>query len=1824
MPGELFYADTIERTLNSKLGEMVSVLDVSPTAGKGTVDEAPVFSKAYASKIAKGGGVVYVPGAVGAGYRFNLPLNLTGTVPIEFVGEGRASKIFRGAAMPAGKGMIDLTGAKSITFRRLFFDGAVTASAAFDYAAFGSDPAHPLLTTNSMFWLHGAEDITFIDCDFEHTGGYSHYLDARAAKVKGIRFINCRWRNNRPHTIGTGADLSFGSPTGGILYQNQGTGGNRVEDLTVRGCRFARGTGRGVWGHGYGYDTLHTRIHVDHNTFEDYGLNAVIPGNTIGGSVIGNSFRRIGYICSDDTAPSVPKWHPGNKPAAIGGYGVTKLVPYTGNAFVSINGAAINADGYCYGAISGNVIRVPRAGEPEYTEDLIASSGAGQGIILANGADREGASGVTITGNSCDNLSGTAIGLYSARRCYASANLIVVVTTAPAGAPIVIGGLGGGSNQNATDNLVTENMIHYSPATKQAAIVEDDQFRAFTPTDANSVVKNRIIGNEWVFEFKRAPLSNSNTGLHFTTNTSTDTQSRHGIQREGQASDSSSALRVYVQDGGAFGYLHMQLQAYRAIGARGPLLNVSESGPGIVDDEGNPEVRDGVISTGPSVNSPYGNAMITGMVHATGYMAFSDATFWDGRADLLPGPPEADGWALLRWDHLLNRWRQSVEGGGAAGPRIWTDFAAGGGTAGNPAGTNGQVQFNENGAFGASPTFTFTGGPNPKVNVTTTQYYPAIEVYNGYVLSGEGVGFNMMDEPWPADAGRVRLYAGMDGQMYISSNEGPYVPFSAGTPAGSDSQVQFNKDGKFGASGNFVWDEAGQEIAIQTKINTVGLTVFNGFIQAAQGYGISMTAEPPVSEANQVRIYAGVDGTIFKSSNTQAYGPFGNPDGSDSQIQFNRAGNFGASGNLVWDDLGQEIAIQTKPNTVGLTVFNGFIQAAQGYGYTMIDGSTAQPAKSEFGQVRLYADTNGWMYISTNGGDYGPVVNGPAGNDTWIQYNKDGVFWASEHFIYNETIQTMTVDGGVALETLTFTQLTASAGPPPQPPRAPTGKVRMYADTNGLMYISTSTQPYRPLGLSPAGGDGDIQFNDKGAFGANSVFYWNNTLVQLFVATKSDVGGAFDRAGISVSGGWVQSEGGFLTLNAAPTAIQAPSGGVQGAIVNASKYISVTQTPSLAPLADDSLAGKAFLWASSVEISGVPAHYAALSTFVGSESVLCGLAVGTLIAADRVIGYKGIEFVQQATAPPVSTDGRVRVYAKTDGQLWISTNGAAYGPMSLTAAGTTREIQYNKNGAFAASANLIWDEGGILALNGYLQTQAVNNSVQWVMYRTFAPPHVYYVGIDAGENWFLMDATRGGYQSLLVTPVPLASAGPPAVYKPEEVIVASCGWFRGSGGLGFMQMGAEPARSLGGQVRIYANTNNTLYISTNGQPYGPFGGGGTTLPAGPDTSVQYNVGGTAFGGSLDLKWEASGKTLNIGGGSNDTGCRLQTNSTGQVRNPADGSLGPNSVAGDTHWMMHRPWIYIWYMGINTAGRWFVRDAMHSSAGLPNGPDVLTVSGGDINGAGAVVYTPGWFQSIQGFLATGTAYSALDARNGGALVQTLSFARVNTGVTAAPPVSGSSGNGEVKLYANTNGSLYISTAGSAWAVFGAGGGGSGTPGGGNTDIQFNKAGVFGGDGDLSWTAGNPQLGDGGTLDVWSRVRISRSFGNAWQITSQADQYTPNKRQFWIRDETNNTTCLQIVPNVTESAVLVYTAGYFESANGYNGAGYGYDAFRAANGGVFTNSLRAKVYTQIGTYYGSSGPLLTGGDSTQNGCMYHDDSTYTIKVRVGGNWRTVQTY
>jgi hypothetical protein len=715
-----YYSDAVSRSLEEKLGERVSVLDFG-AVGDGVADDRPAFTKAINAVVARGGGAIFVPGSVEVGYRFASALEITSTVPVTLYGEGRSSKIFRDATIASGKGLFDLQNAKKFTLRDLLIDGAVSTSTGLLYSSFGGDPMHSSLTQDTSVWVHGGEDIEFDAVHIEHTGGYAILLDARAVNVSRVRVHGCLLRNNRPHTFGTtSGDVGYGSWTGGILCQNQATGGTtRVSDVTVEGCRFERNTGNCVWQHGYGFTAYHQRFKVDRNTFLDCGLDGILFGNVIGGSAIGNSFRRIGYVCSDDTSAGVPKWLVNLNATALDTSGEVRNVVYSDNDFISINGGCINGDGFAYGTISNNTMRVPRAGTLEYTEDSIASCGPGgvganwcQGIVLGNSQDRDGGTAVQVVGNQMDNLGGTGVGLYSGRNSSAIAN-IIIAPAAPNQPPITLGGVGAGSSQNCTGNVVARNIITYSPASAAPCVSEDAAYRAFAGTDRNTVVGNYVQGNNNAFEFAKDSNSGSGTSEQFTTSATVSSISRHVIQREGSTSGSTSALKIYFQDG-ATAYAHLQLQGYYGVGLRSPLLNVSEAGSG------------GIVTTGNRTGSAFTDAMLTGKVGVDSFIAFRDTSYSSTEANLLGAT-----YALFRWNSSLARWEQSVSV--SAGSRVWTPFSAGA----SVAGANTQIQFNDGGSFGAAADLTFD--KTAKVlTVTGATGTAGVVVASSYIQSAEG------------------------------------------------------------------------------------------------------------------------------------------------------------------------------------------------------------------------------------------------------------------------------------------------------------------------------------------------------------------------------------------------------------------------------------------------------------------------------------------------------------------------------------------------------------------------------------------------------------------------------------------------------------------------------------------------------------------------------------------------------------------------------------------------------------------------------------------------------------------------------------------------------------------------------------------------------------------------------------------------------------------------------------------------------------------------------------------------------------------------------
>lgn len=507
------------RTNLTQLLQAISGIKVSISGGDATAG----LNQAIGQAVNQGGGVVVLPAG---SYTISSPVAIrANSPPIWIIGQGPATILTRSVAMPAGMGMFDIS-SNYVTLSDFVIDGGTTVSVGLQYnlsfatALNLNDPMAPSLTTNTSVWLHGpATNLLIERVRFQHAGGYSVLLDATTGTIDTVDIVTCWLVNNRPTTFGAApGQLIYGSWNGGILAAGDGRTAisGVVNNLRVDGSSFARNTGNCVWSSLYGLTRLHSRFRIVDNDFIDCGLDGIEIGGVTGGTVSENDLRRVGYICSSDSSPSIPRWLAGLNATAIDSSGLVKNVNYEDNSMLSVNGGGIDADGHGQSAMTGNSCRTPYPGEPEYTEDSIAISGVSNsgptayGINMGNSQQNQyGANNVKIAGNQFINLQAGAARLYAARFVNFTENSIVS-PAAPSSPPVIMGPLGAGPNQRCHSNKVSRNDISYSPATPEPCILEDDTFSAFTGGESNAVFGNGpIVTTTAVVEFQKSPTSGS-------------------------------------------------------------------------------------------------------------------------------------------------------------------------------------------------------------------------------------------------------------------------------------------------------------------------------------------------------------------------------------------------------------------------------------------------------------------------------------------------------------------------------------------------------------------------------------------------------------------------------------------------------------------------------------------------------------------------------------------------------------------------------------------------------------------------------------------------------------------------------------------------------------------------------------------------------------------------------------------------------------------------------------------------------------------------------------------------------------------------------------------------------------------------------------------------------------------------------------------------------------------------------------------------------------------------------------------------------------------
>jgi hypothetical protein len=436
--------------------------------------------------------------------------------------------------------------------------------------------------------------------------------------------------------------------------------------------------------------------------------------------------------------------------------------------------------------------------------------------------------------------------------------------------------------------------------------------------------------------------------------------------------------------------------------------------------------------------------------------------------------------------------------------------------------------------------------------------------------------------------------------------------------------------------------------------------------------------------------------------------------------------------------------------------------------------------------------------------------------------------------------------------------------------------------------------------------------------------------------------------------------------------------------------------------------------------------------------------------------------------------------------------------------------------------------------------------------------------------------------------------------------------------------GGNAAVKING-LTVIDNAGNATFttLTCTGSPCGTGGGGGGGSPGGLTTNVQFNNSG-AFGGSANFIWNNTSQLLTVTAASSSVaGIVVATgfiqSAIGFLATPAtatnynafqataggmeaisftatkylqsgNSSGAPTPTTGDSFHAGALYWdtgsaaeqVYngsAWVSlggGSGTPGGSNTNVQFNSSGSFGgsgnfiwnNGGQFLTITAANSSSPGLAVGT-GFVQADAGFLATtGTAtnYNAIQAPGGGMASKSFTATKyVQTGSGAAPPTAttGDTINPGALFWNTSSGQEQVFN-GSAWTNLGGSGG---SPGGSNTNVQFNSGGGFGGSGNLTYA----------------------------------------------------TQLLTSIATSSASPGMYVQTGFMQADSGFlatTATAIQFNSIQAPGGGVFAKSLRAANYTQGGNNSGI--PPLTSGDSFQPGALYFNTSLGVEQVFNGASW------
>ena len=327
---------------------------------------------------------------------------------------------------------------------------------------------------------------------------------------------------------------------------------------------------------------------------------------------------------------------------------------------------------------------------------------------------------------------------------------------------------------------------------------------------------------------------------------------------------------------------NVTLSSQPNITSLGTLLNV--------DTSGNVTATANIIGANVTANQYFNalNANITGSVNLSGIVTVTNTgTITSlGNVNFTAAPNVTLGTvANLHISGGISGYFLRTDG---AGNLSWS--AGGGGGNGTPGGNTTEIQFNDNGVFGASANLTFNPFSYvlavPTINTTTVSISNVLTVnttanlyttnITGVLTASSNINASMSPNVNLGSVSNLHIQGGTNGYVLATDGAGN-LSWTAGggggngTPGGSNTQIQYNDQGVFNGSSFFTFNENTNNVQVAGNLIANALTLGSGvYAFSRSNVFFAITSSNTTQELYSIEAdtISGADFTIIATDTT--------------------------------------------------------------------------------------------------------------------------------------------------------------------------------------------------------------------------------------------------------------------------------------------------------------------------------------------------------------------------------------------------------------------------------------------------------------------------------------------------------------------------------------------------------------------------------------------------------------------------------------------------------------------------------------------------------------------------------------------------------------------------------------------------------------------------------------------------------------------------------------------------------------------------------------------------------------------------------------------